>query len=106
MKVNSEAIYETRALAPYKEDKVCFTQKKDGSIYAIYLADENENKLPASITLSEIPLENGSKGSRLGSNIPIDWKKIGSRTMIVIPEASRNNTPCKHAWVFKIEKTK
>lgn len=106
MKVNSEAIYETRALAPYKEGKVCFTQKKDGSIYAIYLADENESKLPASITLSEIPLENGSKVSLLGSNIPIDWKKIGSRAMIVIPEASRNNAPCKHAWVFKIEKTK
>jgi len=28
MDVNSEAIYETRAIAPYKEGKVCFNQKR------------------------------------------------------------------------------
>jgi alpha-L-fucosidase len=32
MKINSEAIYETRPMAPYKEGKVCLTQKKDGTV--------------------------------------------------------------------------
>jgi len=105
MKVNSEAIYETRAIEPYKEGKVCFTEKKDGAIYAIYLADEDETQLPPSITLEKIALENGHKVSLLGSDIPIDWKKTGSRSMIVVPHDSRANTPCKYAWVFKIEKS-
>jgi len=105
MKVNSEAIYETRAIEPYKEGKVCFTQKKDGTVYAIYLADEGESQLPPSITLTQISLENGHKVSLLGSDIPIDWKKTGSRSMIVVPHDSRGSTPCSYAWVFKIEKT-
>ena len=103
MKINSEAIYETRAIAPYKEGNVCFTQKKDGTIYAIYLAGEEEAQLPASITLKEIPINNGSKVSMLGSDLPIIWKKTGSKSMIVIPHDSRDKIPCKYAWVFKIE---
>jgi alpha-L-fucosidase len=104
MKINSEAIYETRAIEPYKEGKVCFTQKKDGTIYAIYLADEGETELPASITLNGITMDNGHEISLLGSDIPVIWKKTGSRSMIVLPHDSRSQTPCKYAWVFKIQK--
>ena len=42
MKVNSEAIYGTRALAPYKEGKVCISKKGDNTIYIYYMADEGE----------------------------------------------------------------
>lgn len=103
MAINSEAIYKTRALPPYKEGRVCFTQKKDGTIYAIYLADKEEAMLPANITLSSIKIENSANISLLGSDIPLVWKKTGTRTMIVIPEVMRNNPPCKYAWVLKIE---
>ena len=37
MKVNSEAIYDTRPIAPYVEGQVRFTRAKDGTVYAIYL---------------------------------------------------------------------
>ena len=37
MKVNGDAIYDTRAVAPYKVDRVCLT-KKGSTIYLIYLA--------------------------------------------------------------------
>ena len=47
MRINEEAIYNTRPLAPYREGKVCFTQLNDGTTYAIYLADENEKTIPA-----------------------------------------------------------
>ncbi len=43
MKINGEAIYNSHPVQPYKEGKVCFTQLKDGTTYAIYLVDENEN---------------------------------------------------------------
>ncbi len=53
MQVNGDAIYGSRSVAPYKDGKVCFTQKHDGSIYAIYLLDEGE-QLPAVIRFSGI----------------------------------------------------
>ena len=37
MKVNSEAIYATRPIAPYADGKVRFTRAKNGTVYAIYL---------------------------------------------------------------------
>ncbi len=76
MKVNSEAIYYSRPIAPYKEGKVCFTQLKDGTTYAIYLADENENSLPEKINLQNIVHQLNSKIELLGTNQNIKWQKI------------------------------
>jgi len=47
MKVNGDAIYSTRPVAPYKEGNICFTQNKDGRVNAIYLAAKKEITLPA-----------------------------------------------------------
>ena len=104
MKVNSEAIYETRAIEPYKEGKVCLTQKKDGTLYLIYLADENEKKMPAVIHLSTLCPEKGSKVTILGTEQKVKWKKSGEGFDIVIPENLQNNPPCDYAWVVKIDR--
>jgi len=51
MKVNGEAIYNSRPLAPYQAENLCFTQSKDGKTrYLFFLAAENE-ALPASVDL-------------------------------------------------------
>jgi alpha-L-fucosidase len=56
MKVNSQAIYGTRPLAPCQEGNFCYTQSKDGATkYALLLINENEMPpekvtLPASFT--------------------------------------------------------
>jgi alpha-L-fucosidase len=42
MKVNSQAIYNSRPVEPYREEKICFTQEKKEEIFAFYLAGENE----------------------------------------------------------------
>ena len=47
MKVNGEAIYGTRPIAPYAEGKVRFTRAKDGTVYAIYLPAEGETDAAA-----------------------------------------------------------
>ncbi len=60
MEVNGEAIYGTRALPPYKDGKVCLTRKKDGTVYAIYLPDENETTLPSKVWLNSIQAKQGS----------------------------------------------
>ncbi len=53
MKINSEAIYDSRPIAPYKDGQVCFTQNKDTKVvYAIYLAGKNETTIPEKIKIN------------------------------------------------------
>lgn len=51
MKINSSAIYNTKPILPYKESNICFTQDKKGHVFAFYLADENETKMPQKLLL-------------------------------------------------------
>ena len=53
LKVNGEAIYGTRAVAPYKEGRICLT-RKGKTIYLICLGDERQQAPPAEITVSVI----------------------------------------------------
>ncbi len=41
LNVNGKAIYSTRPIAPYKQDGICYTQGKDGQIYALILIDDS-----------------------------------------------------------------
>ena len=101
MKVNSEAIYGTRAIAPYKEGKVCLTQK-DESIYAIYLAEENEIGMPSKIWLSSICPDKKATVTLLGVSYRLKWEKVGTGVVIEIPEQFQKTPPCKYAWAIKI----
>ena len=102
MEVNSEAIYGTRAIAPYKEGKVCLT-KKNEAIYAIYLAEENETKMPSRIWLSSITPTKDANLTLLGIDHKLKWEKVGSGFVVDIPEQFRKLPPCKYAWVIKID---
>ena len=102
MKVNSKAIYETRSLEPFKEGQVCLTQKQDGTVYAIYLAEENESSMPSKIWLSSIQPKKGAKVTLLGLDKTLDWEKSGNGFYVDIPEKMRKNPPCKYAWVVEI----
>jgi alpha-L-fucosidase len=101
MKVNSSAIYHTRAIAPYKEGKVCFTRMPDKTINAIYLADENEVGLPETITIPAFQPRTGSEVRMIGFAEPMAWEKNANGFTLQIPEAVRSNPPCDHAWTFR-----
>ena len=101
MEVNGEAIYGTRALAPYKDGKVCLTSKKDGLVCAIYLPDENETTLPSKVWLNSIQAKQGSGIELLGYG-KLKWEKSGNGMLIHIPKKAITNPPCKEAWTFKI----
>ena len=103
MEVNNEAIYGTRALPPYKEGKVCLTQKDD-AVYAIYLAEENETGMPAKICLSSVKPANNTKLTLLGVDHKLDWEKVDNDFVVEIPEQFQKTPPCKYAWVIKIDK--
>ena len=102
--INGEAIYGTRAIAPYKEANVCFTKKKDtDTLYAIYLAAENQKTIPEEIMVHSFQPEAGSSIQLLGSKTNLKWKESGPGVLIQIPDKLRKNPPSDLAWVFKME---
>jgi alpha-L-fucosidase len=106
MKINGEAIYHSKVLAPYKENNICLTQGTNGEAYFMYLAAEKENTLPASIFISSHQPAKNAKITLLGSNQKLDYVAEGSDFRVIIPETLRNNAPCKYVWTIKVSKLK
>jgi len=105
MKVNGEAIYRSRPVAPYKSGKICFTSGPDGALYAIYLAGQDELVMPAAIIVNGLDVPAGARVTMLGSKIRLNWKEEqGTGFRISIPDSLQKNPPCRHAWTFRITK--
>ncbi|MGA2363541.1 MAG: alpha-L-fucosidase [Candidatus Aminicenantales bacterium] len=102
MDVNSEAIYGTRPVPPYKEAKTCFTSLADGTVYAIYLADEDEAAPPAKIMLFSLAPKPGTEVRMLGTKDPVRWEREGKGVLLTLPAQAVKAPPCRHAWVFKM----
>jgi len=102
MEVNAEAIYDSRPIIPYYEENIYFTQKKDGTVYAIYLADEKEKNPPSRIRLQSIQPTPDAKLTMLGVKKELQWNRVGEGCQISIDESIREALPCEHAWIIKI----
>jgi len=102
MKVNSESIYNSKVLPPYKENNICMTQQENGSAYFFYMCKENENTIPSEITInSHQPVKN-AQVTLLGSTKVLKWKKAGNGFKIFIPKELSKNPPSKYVYVFKV----
>jgi len=98
MDINSEAIYGTRAIKPYKEGKICYASKADDTVYAIYLRDEGE-EISGEISISGIQIPAGSKIEMLGAKGKLKWRKTGEEYIITIPV---KKLPSDLAFTLKI----
>jgi len=99
MKINGDALYGTRPIAPYRVGNVCLT-KKAGTIYAIVLASEGQTAPPAEI---EIPAVRKAQTVRmLGADSPVEWQISEKRLVIHLPAEMRTAPPCRHAWSFEV----
>lgn len=104
LRINGEAIYSTRPIAPYADGKLRFTRAKDGSVNIIYLLDENE-KLPAELQVKGFTPEKGAKISLPGKKgSSLKWKTDKAGFSISIPESLSNGLPSKYAIVLKVSK--
>ncbi len=103
MDVNNSAIYNTKPIAPFKENNICMTQNKKGNVHLFYMANEGEDIIPSEIIVKSINPKKGTKIKMLGSDKRLKWTKMESGFKVIIPESLRNNLPCKYAWVLKIE---
>jgi alpha-L-fucosidase len=102
MKVNGSAIYASHAIAPYSEGKLRYTQMKDGSVNAIYLADAGETLPPATITLKSLQPAPGAQLQLLGANAAPTWKREGDTTVVAIPQAARTQVAGAYAWTIHL----
>ncbi|HEX2982337.1 MAG TPA: alpha-L-fucosidase [Ignavibacteriales bacterium] len=102
MKINGEAIYNSRPVLPYKEGKICFTRLNDGTVYAIYLADENETKLPDKISFSNFSFPDKAEVELLGTGKKLKWHKKGNICEVEVGLSIGNEPPCRYAWTLKI----
>lgn len=105
MDINGGAIHGSKAIAPYKSGKVAFTQNKDGSVNAIYLAEEGE-AMPETVTVEGLDIGKIKKVELLGSGAVKKFKQKKGVLTISVPEAVRNNPPCACAWTFVLSNTK
>ncbi len=103
MKVNGEAIYKTRPIEPYKFRNLCFTSLPDGTIYVIYLAEQNERKMPASVYVEGFQPTKTSTIELMGKNGNLKWKLEDNGFRIEIPAVRRNAPPSRFAWAFRIK---
>jgi alpha-L-fucosidase len=101
IKVNGEAIYGTRKIAPYEEGNIVFTQKGE-NVFATYLPENKEQNPPAEITLHSFLPEKGGKIFMLGVAEPLEWKSNGNSFTVAIPDTVQKQPPCGHAWVLKL----
>lgn len=101
--VNGEAIYGTRAFAPYKSGNICFTRKKDTqTVYAIYLPEKGQTSIPAEIDIEGATPAPGAKVTMLGASGNLKWQKTDKGFKVFVPSKLQNNLPCNEAWSFRI----
>jgi len=100
MKVNNEAIYGTRALAPFKEGQVAISRKGDNTIYIYYLEKEGE-KIPPSIGMTNFSLPKGARIKMVGTNSNLKWERKDNGFEVYLPEKLRNTPPSKYVVVLK-----
>ncbi len=102
MKINSEAIYGTKAMMPYKFDNICVTSNTDGSIYLIYLVEDGQTSLPSQIKFPGYA-KNNLKANILGMNSKLEWSKEDDGINIVIPEILKEKLLKTKAFVIKLK---
>ena len=102
MDVNGEAIYESRAVEPYREGKVRLTRRGNGSVYVIYLAEAGEDHMPSHISLTDLQPASGARISLLGGEEDLRWERAGTGFTVEVPEPQRSRPPSDYAWVFRI----
>jgi alpha-L-fucosidase len=102
MQLNGEAIYNSKQVRPYKEGNVCFTQGNDGTVYVIYLVDENEQRGPEKLTFTNFCPAPEARIELLGTGEPVSWQKNEDGCEIEVPASVGKNSSSRYAWTLRI----
>ena len=103
MKVNGEAIYNTRPLPPYQQENFCFTQSKDGKIKYIFCLQKEGELMPEKIELPEQLIGNISQIGLLGNPKKLTIQFNNGKKIALIPESFRMQMASAPALVFMVQ---
>ncbi len=104
MKMNSSGIYNSKPIVPYSSGNIFFTKNKsDQTVYAFYLAAENEKILPETVTVRNFLPAKGAKISIFGATGNLKWKVSGNDLLVTVPKTIQQYPPGQFAWCFKIK---
>jgi alpha-L-fucosidase len=103
MKINCEAIYNSKPVAPYSAQNIFFTQSDDEqSIYAFVLSPSDEAVLTATLRITGIRIGKKSSVRLLGCPKSLKWRMENDVMIIFIPASLQKKFSGKYAAVFKI----
>lgn len=103
IKINGEGIYSSKAVAPYSEGDIFFTQSADGkNEYAFLLAKENEVTLPATLTINTGNSNKIKAITLLGSQQKLKWMQDGGAIVVTMPQSLQSDNRILYAATFKI----
>ncbi len=103
IKINGEGIYASRAVAPYSDGDIFFTQSANGkNEYAFLLAKNNEVTLPAAVTINTGNSTKVKAVTLLGVKQKLKWKQEGGAITVTVPQSLQNNSGLLYAATFKI----
>lgn len=103
MQINSEGIYNSKVLPPYKEENICMTQQDNGNAFFFYLCDEKQTNMPSEITIKAHQPKQKSQVTLLGYKKPLKWEKVANGFRIIIPKELQKQAPCNYVWTFKVD---
>jgi len=104
LKINGEAIYNTRPIQPYESGNVFFTTKQDGTIYAISLSGKADSLSSNTIDIPSSLVEKGSNISLVGFKGKKLHYKYADNDMIRITLPSNKRLKGMPAVTLKISK--
>jgi alpha-L-fucosidase len=102
MDVNAEAIHGTRPVAPYQSGQICLT-RKGTTLYAIYLANEQEQAPPPQVLLPFLRAKADSRIQLLGCSQACRFQATDAGVTIEVPPTAREHAPCQQAWTFRLQ---
>ncbi len=107
LKINGEAIYETRPVKPYELGNVFFTGKANGTVYAIVLSSQDGESMPPSVLLPASLTVNARAITLVGGDGPALVFKPSLRPDTIdvsLPANGSTQMTSTNAWVLKIAK--
>jgi alpha-L-fucosidase len=106
LKVNGEAIYNSRPWLIASQDNIRFTRSKEGKyLYAIH-----KGRPQGEVVLHNLWLDTSSRIVMLGVGEPLEWKNVpegsygrGGKVVVSVPESLKGTFDSDHAVTLKVQ---
>jgi alpha-L-fucosidase len=104
IKINGEGIYASKAIAPYSDGDIFFTQTNGANNeYAFLLGNDKGLTLPPVVSIKTGNARKVQQLTLLGVKQKLKWKQDGDVINVTIPTALQNNSGLSYAAGFKIK---